>query len=74
MTTDNQAGSGNAISNQEELAAALQKELGEAAGYLDLKYREWCCQQPDEVDFDLSFHVNTQTYRAYTPVIPITPI
>ena len=49
MTSNNQNGIGSGISNQDELAAALQKELGQAAGYLDLKYREWCIQHPDEV-------------------------
>ena len=56
----NQSGSSNGISNHEELAAALQKELGEAAGYLDLKYREWCIQQPDEVNCNVYFYVNTK--------------
>ena len=51
MTSDDQTGSVPSISSQEELAAALQKELGQAAGYLDLKYREWCIQHPDEVNF-----------------------
>ena len=52
MTTDsenNQSGGTPEILTQEELTAALQKELGEPAGYLDLRYREWCLQQPDEV-------------------------
>ena len=52
MTSDNSkensAGSSN-ITSHEELAAALQKELGETTGYLDLKYREWCVEKPDEV-------------------------
>ena len=52
MTTDDQSGNVPSISNQEELAAALQKELGQVAGYLDLKYREWCIQHPVEVTID----------------------
>ena len=52
MTTDHQKDQASGASNipsQEELSIAVQKELGAAAGYLDLKYREWCIQQPDEV-------------------------
>ena len=52
MTSDNSkennAGASN-ITSHEELAAALQKELGETTGYLDLKYREWRVEKPDEV-------------------------
>ena len=52
MTTDSandQAGGTPEILTQEELNAAVEKELGEPVGYLDLKYREWCLQRPDEV-------------------------
>ena len=52
MTTDNandQAGGTPEILTQEELNAAVEKELGKPVGYLDLKYREWCLQRPDEV-------------------------
>ena len=48
MTTDSENGTPE-ILTQEELTDAVQKELGEAVGYLDLRYREWCLQQPDEV-------------------------
>ena len=52
MTTDsanNQPGGTPEIMSQEELSAAVTKELGEDVGFLDLKYREWCLEQPNEV-------------------------
>ena len=61
MTNDTayQSGGTPEMLNQEHLTAAVQKELGDAGGYLDMKYRDWCLEQPDEVYKHMFIYIYT---------------